>query len=289
MLGEMCMESGTDESLDGAAELLTQADALVIVAGAGMGVDSGLPDFRGNEGFWKAYPALGQAGIRFAEVASPGTFRADPELAWGFYGHRLALYRSTVPHPGFQILRGWADRMLHGAFVFTSNVDGHFQRAGFAEDAVHECHGSIHWLQCLRPCCADVWSANDWQPVVDVDRCQCVGDLPACPSCGSTLRPNILMFNDFEWLSRRYDSGSLDAWLDKVERPVVVEIGAGSVIPSARNFSHSVVRDRGGRMIRINPREARVPTRRDVGLSLGALAGLTAIERVLSATGREFS
>jgi hypothetical protein len=72
-----------------AARLIDQADALVIAAGAGIGVDSGLPDFRGAEGFWRAYPALGRAGLRFEEIASPAAFRADPELAWGFYGHRL--------------------------------------------------------------------------------------------------------------------------------------------------------------------------------------------------------
>jgi len=74
-----------------AAELIVAADALVIAAGAGLGVDSGLPDFRGNEGFWKAYPALAKAQLNFTEVASPRTFHQDPALAWGFYGHRLAL------------------------------------------------------------------------------------------------------------------------------------------------------------------------------------------------------
>ena len=66
-----------------AAELLEQADALVVAAGAGMGVDSGLPDFRGNEGFWRAYPALGRARRDFASIASPAAFHATPALAWG--------------------------------------------------------------------------------------------------------------------------------------------------------------------------------------------------------------
>jgi len=65
-------------------------------AGAGMGVDSGLPDFRGDEGFWKAYPPMAKLGIRFSSMANPRWFESDPELAWGFYGHRLNLYRATV-------------------------------------------------------------------------------------------------------------------------------------------------------------------------------------------------
>ena len=67
-----------------AARLIDEADGLVICAGAGMGVDSGLPDFRGPGGFWQAYPALGRARIHFEEIASPAAFRRDPELAWGW-------------------------------------------------------------------------------------------------------------------------------------------------------------------------------------------------------------
>lgn len=133
-----------------AAELISEADALLIGAGAGMGVDSGLPDFRGNEGFWKAYPFLGEARMAFAEVANPRAFERDPALGWGFYGHRLALYRRTVPHEGFQILRQWAGKMPLGARIFTSNVDGQFQKAGFSESQIHECHGSLHYLQCMH-------------------------------------------------------------------------------------------------------------------------------------------
>ena len=88
------------------AALIDYADGLLITAGAGMGVDSGLPDFRGSEGFWKAYPALANAGIHFQEIASPESFRSHPRQAWGFYGHRLNLYRHTLPHDGFRILKG---------------------------------------------------------------------------------------------------------------------------------------------------------------------------------------
>ena len=95
------MQSDAVESCLLAAELISQADGLLIAAGAGMGVDSGLPDFRGDQGFWKAYPALGALGMHFADIASPRAFRADPALAWGFYGHRLQLYRTIQPHKRF--------------------------------------------------------------------------------------------------------------------------------------------------------------------------------------------
>src|SRR5262250_1763780 len=116
------MQQAIARALERAARLIAEAEGLVIAAGAGMGVDSGLPDFRGSQGFWNAYPALGTREIGFTAIASPPTFRTEPRLAWGFYGHRLQLYRETVPHAGFALLKDWAARRPQGAFVFTSNV-----------------------------------------------------------------------------------------------------------------------------------------------------------------------
>src|SRR5262245_65520914 len=75
---------------------------MLIGAGAGMGVDSGLPDFRGDQGFWKAYPPYAERGLRFVDLANPDWFENDPAMAWGFYGHRFNLYHKTAPHAGFR-------------------------------------------------------------------------------------------------------------------------------------------------------------------------------------------
>ena len=119
-----------DEPLQRAAEAIGEADTLFITAGAGLGVDSGLPDFRGNEGFWKAYPPLQKLGVEFMDMANPDWFVHSPRLAWGFYGHRLNLYRNTTPHAGFQILHQWIKSKPMRCQVFTSNVDGQFQKVG---------------------------------------------------------------------------------------------------------------------------------------------------------------
>src|SRR5437764_3086705 len=96
-----------DDRVQQAVAAINRADAILIAAGAGMGVDSGLPDFRGNQGFWNAYPPYEKLGLNFVALANPRWFTSDPSLAWGFYGHRLNLYRSTGPHAGFQILKRW--------------------------------------------------------------------------------------------------------------------------------------------------------------------------------------
>ena len=281
------MQADADTHLDSlaaeAAELVGGADAIVVAAGAGMGVDSGLPDFRGTEGFWKSYPALARSGIDFHAIASPKSFARDPRLAWGFYGHRLALYRATVPHEGFSILRDWGTRTLQGCAVFTSNIDGQFQRAGFDAASIHECHGSIHYLQCTRPCCADIWPADGFEPEVNEDACQLRNAPPLCPHCGALARPNVLMFGDWDWIEDRaaQQQRTLENRLDRVERPVVIEIGAGTAIPSVRHFTHDTLLKRNGRVIRINPRDATAPTKRDIAMACGARRALRAIDAFL--------
>ena len=208
-------------------------------AGAGMGVDSGLPDFRGPEGFWRAYPPYRRLGLRFEEIADPEHFHADPELAWGFYGHRLALYRRTVPHAGYAVLRRWADRWP--TRVFTSNVDGAFQAAGFDPETVIECHGAIGMLQCTRPCHDGTWSADDVDVAIDEDTMRARPPLPACPRCGAVARPNILMFGDGFWVPGHHAerTAAHREWLraQDAQGLVVVELGAGTAVPTVRRHA----------------------------------------------------
>lgn len=170
-----------------AAKLLKEADGIVISAGAGIGVDSGLPDFRGAEGFWKAYPPMKHLGINFQSMANPYWFAKDKELAWGFYGHRLHMYRTIKPHIGFEILKEIALSKPRSYFIFTSNVDGQFQKVGFSEDNIVEIHGSIHHIQCTEPqdCPATIpviASAENIQVEVDSTSFRAKPEtIPKCP------------------------------------------------------------------------------------------------------------
>jgi NAD-dependent SIR2 family protein deacetylase len=277
-----------DESFDPpyreAADAVRAADALLIGAGAGMGVDSGLPDFRGNQGFWKAYPPYAKLGLGFSALANPRWFTSDPAFAWGFYGHRLNLYRSTPPHDGFQILRAWARQMSQGAFVYTSNVDGQFQRAGFDPERILEVHGSIDWMQCTRDCGIGLFAADLFQVTVDEATMLAREPLPECPSCGALARPNILMFGDPDWdYARAYPQEvRLNDWLRAIQqaRVVVIECGAGNALPTVRRLCERVVQTHHATLIRINPREPSVP-QGHIGLAMGALEGLRAIQEQL--------
>ncbi len=266
--------------LQQAAEMIGEAEALIVAAGAGMGVDSGLPDFRGDNGFWRAYPALRNAGLDFTSAANPALFRRNPALAWGFYGHRLQLYRYTKPHRGFASLMRLAAGKPHGSFVFTSNVDGQFQAAQFANDAILECHGSIHHLQCIEPCSEAIWSADGLEPDINEETCTWQGPLPRCPHCGALARPNILMFGDGSWVENRSTAQQqrLAAWLKDVKKLVVVEVGAGRAVPTVRNFTERMCRRAGARVVRINPLDFSTPADHGVGVALSAMEALSALE-----------
>ncbi len=252
-----------EAALDEAARLVAAADALLITAGAGMGVDSGLPDFRGPGGFYEAYPAFAGLGLDFVDLANPAWFERDPGLAWGFYGHRLHLYRSTSPHRGFDLLLEIAAAMPGGWFVFTSNVDGQFQAAGFDPERIVECHGSIHHLQCCKPCSPAIWDAAGTTVEVDPDTMRARPPLPRCPGCGGLARPNILMFGDWSWLPSRTarQEQRFEAWLRtaKKSRLAVIEIGAGTAVPTVRMLSERMAVGPGARLVRINPREPAAP------------------------------
>ncbi|WP_457644494.1 SIR2 family NAD-dependent protein deacylase [Persephonella sp.] len=271
------------EEINRAKEVIKKADAILITAGAGMGVDSGLPDFRGTEGFWRAYPIAKKLGLRFEELANPRWFRENPRLAWAFYGHRLHLYRDTQPHEGFSILRRLGESKKGGYFVFTSNVDGQFQKAGFDEKKIVEVHGSIHHLQCVQPCCDQIWSADGVEINIDMESFEAKDPLPSCPYCGGLARPNILMFGDWEWIPHRTSGQEfrLDRWLfdvdDKGYEVAIIEIGAGKAVPTVRIFSERVKDRIFGTLIRINPRDYDVPSGRDISIPLGGLEGIKAV------------
>lgn len=271
-----------NEVIQRAADAIRNASALLVTAGAGMGVDSGLPDFRGNEGFWRAYPPFKKLGLSFADMASPEWFERDPAVAWGFYGHRLHLYRDTRPHAGFATLARWGANLPGGTFVFTSNVDGQFQRAGFDDERIVECHGSIHHLQCAGPCHQRIWPADGVNVTVDLETFRACEPFPRCDRCGGVARPNVLMFGDWGWIHHRtstQESRFLD-WLHADGELVIVELGAGTAIPTVRATSEQAARRNGATLIRINTREPQVP-RGHIGIDGPAMATLDAIDAVL--------
>jgi len=258
-----------------AARAIKEAKYVLITAGAGMGVDSGLPDFRGDEGFWKAYPIAEKLGLNFQALANPKWFDVNPKLAWAFYGHRFNMYKNTTPHEGFRVLLN----IPKEKFVFTSNVDGHFQKAGFSEMKVVEIHGSINYLQCVGPCGENIWENNE---NIEIDEDKFVAkNFPLCKKCKSIARPNILMFSDLSFVEKRVNLqlARFEYWLSQIDaKLVIIEIGAGKAVPSVRRMSEKIRRNFDSILIRINPFES---DGADIPIKKGALEALTEIKKYI--------
>jgi NAD-dependent SIR2 family protein deacetylase len=273
-----------DRSTIRAQKAWSECEAIFIGAGAGMGVDSGLPDFRGNDGFWKAYPPLKKLGIEFSEMANPQWFTEDPKLAWGFYGHRLNLYQKTTPHNGFNILLDKFKEENIPMFVFTSNVDSHFQKTGFEENQIMECHGSLMHFQCIEECGQPIWQV-DPDLLIQINPANLLAKepLPSCPQCGSLARPNILMFSDFAWNSTRtYEQKQkFEKWIEKFKNKnlLIIELGAGTNIPTVRLTCEEVYQSVGNHFIRVNPRESECGLKNTQSLPLGAMDAINAISQ----------
>ena len=270
-------------TINRAAKAVEEAEAIIITSGAGMGVDSGLPDYRGHLGFWRAYPVYEKLGLCFENCSNPYYFQEDPQFAWGYYGHCVNLYRDTVPHDGFHILQKWIKAKNAPYFIVTSNVDAQFQKAGFPEDKIYEVHGSLHWLQCQTLCNVGIWK-NTHHFDVDVSTMRAEGALPVCPGCGKVSRPNALMFGDWLWLSHKAEvqKRELDQFIvaNAEKKVVVIEMGAGLGIPTIRARTERFGREfKNTTIIRINPREPKIEN--GIAMKCGALEGMQIIDAML--------
>ncbi len=268
------------EQIKQARQWRQESDAVLITAGAGMGVDSGLPDFRGKEGFWNAYPIAKKLNLGFEDMANPRWFSTNPKLAWAFYGHRLNLYRKTVPHEGFQLLLALVKRKHEEYFIFTSNVDGQFQKAGFDAKKIYEVHGSIHHFQCANNCQDDIWEADTKDIEIDMEKFEAL-TIPKCKNCGGIARPNILMFGDWHWNARRSEEQNhhFNVWLQSIteahKKLAIIEIGAGTAVPTVRITGENIAKAYdNAKLIRINPRDYEIDRKLGFSIPYGGLEGL---------------
>ena len=238
--------------------IILSSDILLITAGAGMSADSGLPTFRGDMGFWKEFPVFESSSTRFPDIATPDLFHNDPYLAWAFYGYRYEMYKEKNPHDGYYKLLELCKQKNDDYFVFTSNVDGHFLRAGFPEENIVECHGSINHFQCLNDSCGHVWESKEADFVVDIETMYLMSEVPTCSACGNPARPNILMFDDFSWNCDRNKNqqNSFSKWRERLNnkqsKVVVLELGAGQVVRTIQNISEIFVKEFDARLVRVN-------------------------------------
>ena len=159
------------------AGLVREGQPCVVLTGAGISTESGIPDFRSPTGIWAQYDPM--------EYATISAFRRDPVKVWEFYALRFEALTSAEPNEGHRALAELERRGLVHAVV-TQNIDTLHERAG-SQDVV-EVHGSIREAECLA-CAARVALAE----VVELLRER---SAPPCPRCGEVLKPGVVMFGE---------------------------------------------------------------------------------------------
>jgi NAD-dependent deacetylase len=158
------------EVLDAAVDAIRKRkpQTIVVLTGAGVSADSGIPTFRGEGGLWRNY--------RAEDLATPEAFARNPLLVWEWYEWRRSLVRDAQPNAAHRAIAS-----LEDALVVTQNVDGLHQRAGSRD--VIELHGNLFRTRCVRE-----ETRRDATAAFD--------DLPPRCECGALLRPDVVWFGE---------------------------------------------------------------------------------------------
>jgi NAD-dependent deacetylase len=159
------------------AELIRRAQPCVVLTGAGVSTESGIPDFRSPTGVWACYDPM--------EYATIEAFRRDPVKVWDFYARRLRVLADAEPNAAHHALVELEQRGLVTAVV-TQNIDRLHEWAGSRD--VIEVHGSIRTSTCPR--------CGERVPFEEVVRLVDANGAPPCPGCGAILKPDVVMFGE---------------------------------------------------------------------------------------------
>jgi NAD-dependent deacetylase len=222
-----------------AAERLAGASRVLVVTGAGVSAESGIPTFRGAGGLWEGY--------RAEELATPGAFARDPETVWRWYRWRRGICLEAEPNPAHRVIAemdGAYDEFL----LATQNVDGLHPRAG--SERIVELHGNIHTGRCTE--CAEIAAL----PVEAED-----APLPRCAACAGLVRPHIVWFGESYW------PGVLEAAFAAAEHAEVVLVAGTSALvwPPVAVALHGY--ERGAYLVDVNPAETELSVRAHVHLA----------------------
>lgn len=222
-----------------ARETLGEAETVVVLTGAGVSADSGVPTFRGQGGLWREH--------RPEDLATPAAFARDPRLVWEWYGWRRELVSACAPNAAHLALARWQEgpRPIH---IVTQNVDGLHRLArdrirdgagGSTTGEILELHGSLFRTRCT--CCAAV---EDSRAPIDATS---EASLPHCGACGALLRPDVV------WFGEPLDAHVLDrAFRLAARAEVCLVVGTSAIVQPAAAVATEAARA-GAALVEVNP------------------------------------
>jgi NAD-dependent deacetylase len=224
---------------DGIARLvgeLRESAHTVVLTGAGVSAESGVPTFRDTQtGFWANY--------RPEDLATPEAFAHDPEMVWRWYAWRRELLANVQPNPGHSALAQLQARLPRFTLI-TQNVDGLHQRAGSRN--VIEYHGNITRTICSAKSCPGLWELGDER------------EPPECPLCGELLRPDVVWFGEAIPAAAMQDSAKAVASCD-----LFVSVGTAAVVYPAAGMA-AQAGAAGAMIAEINPQATPLSSAADI-------------------------
>jgi NAD-dependent SIR2 family protein deacetylase len=264
-----------DDHLNEAIRIIESSTRIMFLTGAGMSADSGIPTFRDREGFWNRFPVYAALALRPEELATGTGFIQHPEQSWGFYEWRRRNAAQHQPHAGYDAINALMKR--YDGFIFTTNTDGYHLRSGASPDKVYEVHGSMWRLQLVSGSTSPVWD-NTEVPLCDLDERTMTVKPESMPrSHGSLLRPNILMFDDYWYVSNFEQIRDMAAF---EEQPIdtVILVGSDCGVPT-NVLRAAAYQKQDAKVICINPSADCCGgfLKPDVHLLVGAQDGLVAL------------
>jgi NAD-dependent deacetylase len=207
-----------------AADRIKASSRIVVLTGAGISQESGVPTFRGKDGLWKQY--------RAEQLATLEAFQRDPELVWEWYDWRRGLIKPLDPNPGHYALVELEKRIQDFSLV-TQNVDGLHRVAGSSNPI--EMHGTIWRVRCME--CHQT-SENRKVPIKI---------LPRCEVCGGLLRPDVV------WFGEALDERILRTIYTSLQKAqLMLIVGTSANVQPAASFGLVAKRTAGAFVIELN-------------------------------------
>ncbi|WP_028579919.1 SIR2 family NAD-dependent protein deacylase [Desulfogranum japonicum] len=167
---------------------------VTVMTGAGISAESGIPTFRGPEGYW----TFGSKEYHPQEMATFNMFSRYPEEVWRWYLYRLGVCSTAEPNAGHYALVDLEELLQNRFTLITQNIDGLHLRAGSSPTKTMQIHGNVAFMRCALDCTPDVYpipeevpGKNKDTPFTETDR-----QFLKCPKCGARSRPHILLFDE---------------------------------------------------------------------------------------------
>jgi NAD-dependent deacetylase len=240
------MGSDADAAWSIVRDALGTEGTLVVLTGAGISAESGVPTFRGAEGYW----TVGSRNYHPQELATNEAFRRMPREIWRWYLYRRAVCRAAEPNAGHRALVDIERAMPSRYTLVTQNVDGLHLRAGSSPATTLQIHGCIDYCRCARECTVelhpmpagfDTFGRDDALSDEDFARL-------ACPRCGGPARPHVLWFDEYYDEPRFRADTAMNAARDAA---VLVVVGTAGATNLPMQIGHAVARS-GAPIIDIN-------------------------------------